>query len=143
MTFIYAADNAAQRERLIALVNRMSDDELTRTVEHGWTVTAVLVHLAFWDRHRWFMLQQWQRDGQIPVVGSPDQVNDAVAILSAAIPPRAAAKLAVEAAEVIDRDLEKLTPEQVAVIEAAGWNRLLNRSLHREDHLNQIERVLG
>jgi hypothetical protein len=64
-----------------------------------------------------------------------------VAILSAAIPPRAAAKLAVEAAETLDRELEKLTPEQVEALEAAGMNRLLNRSLHREDHLNQIEQV--
>lgn len=142
MTYPYAADNTAQRERLIALVNRLSDSDMSRTVEHGWTVATVLVHLAFWDRHRWMVLNQWRKDGQLPAL-APDPVNDVVAILSAAIPPRAAARLAVEAAETLDRELEQLTPEQVTALEAAGMNRLLNRSLHRKDHLDQIEQVFS
>ena len=140
MVFPYAEVNTAQRERLIALVNRLSDDDLMYTVEHGWTIATVLVHLAFWDRHRWLILKQWQHDGQLPPQ-TPDPINDVVAILSAAIPPRAAAKLAVEAAETLDRELEKLTPEQVEALESVGMNRLLNRSLHREEHLNQIQQV--
>ncbi len=143
-TFPYTVENATERERLRALVARLSDADLIRTVEHGWTVAAVLVHLAFWDRNRLATLRQWQRDGQAPPSGgSPDPINEAIAELSRAIPPRAAARLAVEAAEAIDRALEQLPPEMVATIEAAGMMRLLNRSLHRRDHLDQIKRALG
>jgi hypothetical protein len=71
-------------------------------VEHGWTVAAVLVHLAFWDRQRLFTLKRWLQDGQLLLPGEPDVINDAVAVISKAIPPREAALLAVEAAEAID-----------------------------------------
>ncbi len=143
MTTSYMAQNIAERERLRALVARMSESDLTRVVEHGWTVAAVLVHLAFWDRQRLFTLKRWLQDGQLLLPGEPDVINDAVAVISNAIPPREAALLAVEAAEAIDYELEQLTPEQVAALESAGMTRLLNRSLHRRDHLEQIERVVG
>ncbi len=143
MSNSYMAQNIAERERLRALVARMSESDLTRVVEHGWTVAAVLVHLAFWDRQRLFTLKRWLQDGQLLLPGEPDVINDAVAVISNAIPPREAALLAVEAAEAIDYELEQLTPEQVAALESAGMTRLLNRSLHRRDHLEQIERVVG
>jgi hypothetical protein len=140
----YMAQNIAERERLRALVARLHDHDLTRPVGGGWTVTTVLVHLAFWDRHRLSILKQWQRDGEtIPPTSLSDAINDAVTILSKAIPPREAAQLAVDAAEAIDYELEQLSPEQVTVLEAAGMERLLNRGLHRRDHIEQIERVLG
>ncbi len=143
MAFVYADVNRAQRERLRDLVSRLSGDDLRRTVEHGWTVAQVLAHIAFWDRHRLLLLKLWQREGQFPPGPEADLVNDAVAFLAAALPPHAAAELAVEAAEALDRELELLAPEQVSAIQAAGMERLLNRSLHREDHLDQIEQVFG
>ncbi len=143
MSNSYMAQNIAERERLRTMVARMSESDLTREVEHGWTVAAVLVHLAFWDRQRLFTLKRWLQDGQLLLPGEPDVINDAVAVISKAIPPHEAALLAVEAAEALDYELEQLTPEQVAALEAAGMTRLLNRSLHRRDHLEQIERAVG
>lgn len=144
MAFQYTAENAAQRERLRALVSRLTDDDLNRTVEHGWTVAAALVHLAFWDRRRLAEIVHWQRQGQAPAMGcSPDPINAALQVLAAAIPPRVAPQLAVDSAAAIDRQLEQISPELVAAIEAAGEVRLLNRSLHRREHLDQIEKVLG
>lgn len=144
MTFPYAADNKAQRERLRALVARLSDADLARQVDHGWTVTAVLVHLAFWDSNRVDVLNRWVSKGEVPTpVGTPDSINEAVRVLSESIPPRAAAELAVKAADAIDHALEQLAPEMVTTIESAGWTRLLNRSLHRDEHLSQIEGTLG
>jgi hypothetical protein len=143
MPTTYMAQNIAERERLRALVARLSEADLSREVEHGWTVATVLVHLAFWDRQRLLTLKRWLQDGQLPASGDYDLINDALAIISQAIPPRAAALLAVAAAEAIDYALEQLTPEQEAALESAGMTRLLNRSLHRRDHLEEIERALA
>jgi hypothetical protein len=143
MSASYMTQNIAERERLRALVARLSESDLVRKVEHGWTIAEVLVHLAFWDRHRLLTLRSWLKDGKLPPPGEPDLINDAVAVISKAIPPRAAAQLAVEAAEAIDYELEQLTPDQAAALESAGMTRLLNRSLHRRDHLEQIEQALA
>jgi hypothetical protein len=141
--FPYAAENAAQRDRLRALVARLSDADLGRKVDGGWTITMVLVHLAFWDRYRESAFVQWESGGDMPTPVEADAINAAVAVLSEAVPPREAGQLAVEAADAIDRVLERLPADKVAAAEAAGLTRLLNRSLHRRDHLDQIERALG
>jgi hypothetical protein len=86
---------------------------------------------------------QWESGGDMPTPVEADAINAAVAVLSEAVPPREAGQLAVEAADAIDRVLERLPADKVAAAEAAGLTRLLNRSLHRVDHLDQIERALG
>jgi hypothetical protein len=141
----YTAENTAQRERLIALAARLTDEDLLRPLDHGWTVAAALVHLAFWDRSRWGTLRRWLENGEFPssLGTSPDPINDAVYVLSQAIPPRAAPKLAMDAAETVDSLVEQLTPDQVAALESAGLGRMVNRSLHRREHLDQIEQALG
>jgi uncharacterized damage-inducible protein DinB len=141
--FPYAAENAAQRDRLRALVARLSDADLARRVDGGWTVAMVLVHLAFWDRYRESSFTQWQHGGDMPTPVGADAINAAVALLSEAIPPREAGRLAVEAADAIDRVLEQLPADKVTAAEAAGLTQLLNRSLHRREHLAQIEQALG
>jgi hypothetical protein len=143
MSTSFMAQNIAEREQLRALVARLSDSDLTRDVGEGWTVTTVLVHLAFWDRQRLFTLKHWLQNGQLPQTGDSDVINNAVAAISQAVPPRTAALLAVEAAEAIDYELEQLTPEQATALESAGMPTLLNRHLHRRDHIEQIERALA
>jgi hypothetical protein len=142
MSTSYMAQNIEERERLRALVARLHESDFTRDVGGGWTVTTVLVHLGFWDRQRLFLLKRWLQDGQLPSTGDADVINDTVTAISKAIPPRAAALLAVEAAEAIDFELEQLTPEQAAALESAGSPTLLNRHVHRRDHIEQIEQAL-
>jgi hypothetical protein len=141
--FPYAADNAAQRERLRAVVARLSEADLARMVDAEWTVATVLVHLAFWDRFREAAFVQWESGGDMPTPVEAYALNATVALLSEAILPREAGRLAVEAAEAIDRVLERLPADKVAAAEAAGLTLLLNRSQHRRNHLDQIERALG
>ena len=45
----YVEENDRERERLRALVERLSDDELVLPVNEYWTVAGVLGHIAFWD----------------------------------------------------------------------------------------------
>lgn len=143
MTSSYNAQNAAERERLRALVTRLSDQDLMRPVGGGWTVATVLVHLAFWDQNRLFTLKQWQRSGEIPDTGAWEVINEAVTVLSRAIPPREAVKLVIGAAEAVDQAVEQLSPEQIAALEAAGKESVFKRSVHRRDHIEQIERALA
>ena len=46
----YIADNDRERRRLEALVGKLDDAALSRTMPDGWTVAGVLAHLAFWDQ---------------------------------------------------------------------------------------------
>ena len=45
----YVTENAAERERLKALVARLTDDDMARAMSPQWTVGVGLMHLAFWD----------------------------------------------------------------------------------------------
>ncbi len=50
----YNERNRRERERMRALVERMSDDDLRRQANEHWTVAALLLHVGFWDaRNRW------------------------------------------------------------------------------------------
>src|SRR6185436_16695974 len=59
----YVTENNRERARLRALVDRLSDSELARPLEAGWTIAAVLAHLAFWDQRVLELIARWERDG--------------------------------------------------------------------------------
>ena len=66
----YVEENRAQLERLRALVDRLSDQELSRPMEAGWTVAGVLAHLAFWDFRIVTLL-----DRGVPTAAAPRPVS--------------------------------------------------------------------
>ena len=115
--------NRRERERMRALIERLSDADLKRKVNEHWTVAAYLLHVGFWDaRNRW--LSDKQRSG-VPFTESdvePDDVtwvNESMRPFLHAIPPR------------------------------EGWwpdndKSLVNplRAAHRAEHLDQIEEAL-
>lgn len=114
-----------------------------RPMGDHWTVAVALAHLAFWDQRCLFLLRKWQRLG---VALSPidiDVTNDCLLALWRAVPPRAAANLAVAAAEAVDRELESLAPELITAIQAIGEDHKVFRSIHRKLHLDQIEAVIS
>src|ERR671939_89289 len=57
------SQDTRERQRLEALVRRLSDPELTRQMDDGWTVAAVLAHLALWDRRATVLVERWRRTG--------------------------------------------------------------------------------
>src|SRR5688500_1560621 len=106
--------NDAERERLRALVARLSDEDRARPLADGWTVGAALAHLAFWDR---LALARWQAhlgDGT-PLVALSDEVADLINAAGLeqwlALPSREAARQAVAAAEALDGLVQGLGPE--------------------------------
>ena len=147
MAFPYSKQNAASRQRLESLVRGLSDADLARSTDYGWTESALLAHLAFWDHRMSVILKRWMTDGFDPSPIDSAAVNDALRVICHALEPRTAAELALSAAEKIDAELEALTPELVKQIEehaeGTGTQFRMNRSLHRESHLKDIEGLLN
>ena len=139
----YLSENAAELEHLESLVEKLTDEELAHPLEADWTVSAVLVHLAFWDQRALVLLDKWEKEGIGPSPIDTDVVNEVTRPLCLAVPPRTAAELAVACAQQIDAAIERLSPEMAADVESIGKTVRLNRAHHRRDHLSQIEKALG
>lgn len=143
MTKDHNARNRAARERLDALIARMGERAVV--VEGGWTAAGLLAHLAFWDRLAVARLEKHLREGEPPVFAT-DAVTD---LTNAAgirawndTPPRVAGAQAREAAAEIDRLVETLPSDKLDGLKALGRSFLIDRSEHRKEHLDQIERAL-
>jgi hypothetical protein len=146
MTFPYSQENADSYQRLKSLVHRLTDTDLTLSTDYGWTIAALLAHLAFWDQRMVVILKRWEESGLDDSPIDSMAVNDALKIICHALEPRTAANLSLIAAERIDAELDTLTPEFVKQIEehieASSIQFRMNRSLHRAGHLDDIEALL-
>ncbi len=138
----FQAKNAEETRRLRALIARLSDADLGRSLGHAWTVRDALVHLAFWDLRAVTLIERFQKEGAGPSPADVEVVNEAVRALGTAIPPRAAATLAAQAAEAVDRAIEGLPDRLIEAVPAAGNPFSLTRHEHRAEHLDDIERAL-
>lgn len=143
METAYVQDNAAERERLFTLTRELTESDLRYELSNGWTVSATLFHLAFWDYYYAALVSEWERKTYTAAAINADAVNEALAALSGGIPPEAAARLAREAAEAVDKKAERVDAELAEKIVAAGCRRTLYRHMHRKEHLDTIEQALG
>lgn len=146
MPFPYAQQNTESRQRLQTLIQGLFDADLACTTDYGWTVAALLAHLAFWDHRMANILKRWQAEGLDPSEIDAGVVNDSLKVICHALEPHVAAQLALSAAEKIDSELELLTEEFTRELEehAASTNTQfrMNRSLHRNAHMDDIEALL-
>jgi hypothetical protein len=143
---VSVTDGDAGLGRLRTLVARLSDEELRRSVSAGWTVSAALAHLAFWDRRAAILLERWRRGGPGPSAGDvvdSQPINDAALPQWLALPPRSAAADALAAAEAVRRELAQAPEELLQQIVAVGSPIDPNRGNHRIEHLDEIEGILG
>ena len=138
----HVAETDAERERLRLLIAGSSDAELSRPMPAGWTVAAVLAHIAFWDARAIYWLDKWGPDGE-PSTYEPENVeavNESAKPLCLALPPRDAAQLALRLAEEADGKVKALSDAMLAKIRAAGGPPFnLSRAIHRKEHLDDIE----
>jgi hypothetical protein len=133
--------NRAQTARIRNLVARLSDADLKRPVGEHWTVGVALAHLAFWDGRVLAVLDASEREGKVIAPNIDVMVNDISLPLWSAIPPREAARIALETAEKLDQRLESLSPDLLEQI-AAFNKRFVERALHRGEHLDEVEQAL-
>ena len=139
----YTARNSQSLQRLRRIIRRLSNDDFDRSIGHGWTVSAALAHLAFWDQRAQQTLDRWQRDGTLPSSSDADSINAAELGHWLALPGHEAASWALASAEEIDRQIANAPGELADAMLAAGRPRTLDRSLHRHEHIDEIERALG
>jgi hypothetical protein len=137
----YVEQNTRERERMRALVDRLSDDE----VNEYWTVAGVLGHIAFWDGRILALADKVERG--VPFSPSEEEpedvdwINDASRPLIHAIAPRDAAELALRVADETDRRVASLPTGRMYPTDP---NSPLNamRAIHRGEHLDDIEASL-
>ena len=139
----FVAENTKERERLCSLVAGITDEELSLPLGEDWTIAVALAHLAFWDQRSLLLMRKWQQGGVEPSPIDIDVTNDSLLPLWRAIPPRAAADLAVSSAEAIDRELQKASSDLIESIESLGEKFRHYRSIHRKLHLDEIEARLA
>jgi hypothetical protein len=134
----YVELNRAATDRIRALTARLTDEELQQRVGEHWTVAIALAHLAFWDERVMYVLDDTEREGKLSLFEIDILANDISLPLWAAIPPRAAARIAVETAEALDARLEGFPPELLEQVYAYN-RRWVIRALHRNDHLDEVD----
>lgn len=138
MSGVARAGNDASRERLRRVIEKLDETALSAALPGGWTVSALLAHLAWWDRTA---LQRWQeflRSGTHPA-WIADEVNDRMLPQWLAVPPHEAVREVLAAAEAVDGLIASLPEAVVDEVKRSGWERGAERSRHRNEHLDEIE----
>jgi hypothetical protein len=91
-------------------------------------------------------LERWRPDGSGPFPtyhdDAVDWINDAAKPIISALEPRAAARVALEAAGAADRDVAAMSDELIEKNEATGGYINTDRADHRGEHLDEIEKLL-
>jgi hypothetical protein len=110
--------NRASRERIRALANRLTDEELQTRVGEHWTVAIVFAHLAFWERRVMYVLDMTEKNGKLFIP-----------------------EIAIEECEALDKRLEEYDPALLE--EIYNYNkRWVVRALHRNEHLDEADEAL-
>jgi len=140
----YIVENDHERRRLEALVSKLDDAALSRSMPGGWTVAAVLAHLAFWDARVVVLCERLARGLPVRAVDSAhvDWINDAAKPAQLALSPRRAATLSVESAHAADQAVAALSDESLGKNKAAESPINVLRAEHRREHIDEIERAL-
>ncbi len=133
--------NRASTDRMRALAERLSDEELQQPVGKQWTVASTFAHIAFWDLRLLHVLDATARNNSLTAQEIDISVNDIALPLWKAIQPREAAQIAIETAERLDRRLESFPPALLEEIHART-ERWVVRALHRNAHLDAIDAAL-
>jgi hypothetical protein len=135
------ARNAASRQRLRDLVASSSGHDLSPLARSA--IATILAHLAFWDR---FVYARWKDAAEQGLDAPPEiadvhtqLINDAGFPLWGMVPFEDAARDAIAVAETLDGLIERIDPQVAERLIAAGRGRLVERSIHRDEHLDDLE----
>jgi hypothetical protein len=142
----FVDENDAARLELSEFIAGLDERSFKFPVGSGWTISTCLCHLAFWDHRVLFLLNEWERTGQLETSRfssqSVNSINQAVNAISQAVPGAAAAKLALDTALAVDSVLASINDDLISQLVSAGFERYLERSLHRREHLQKIKAAL-
>jgi hypothetical protein len=134
--------NREALEGLRLAASSLSQDELRRPIDPPWTPAALFAHLAFWERFtraRW--LEALHPESGVPVPFEDvamELVNTAGLPGWLALGPGDAVEQCLRAAGEMDECLVSLEPDVVSQVLQDGRPRLVDRSIHRNEHLATI-----
>ena len=137
----YIELNRAATERMQKLIAHLGDEQMQTRVGEHWTVAIALAHLAWWDRRVMYVLDMIEKSGEMLDPQIDIVVNDISLPFWAAIPPRKAARIAVETAETLDTRLERYPAGLLEQI-YNDHRRWVVRALHRNEHLDDVDAAL-
>jgi Mycothiol maleylpyruvate isomerase N-terminal domain len=135
--------NRQALDRMRAFVEGASDDDLRTEMPAGWTVGAVLGHLAFWDERVTVILDMLEQG----VKPSPydeeavDWINDTAKRFLLAMESGALAEMSLEIAAATDARLAGLSDE--ALLEVTQLWCTQERWRDRTEHLDEIDHALA
>jgi hypothetical protein len=133
--------NRVSTERIKKLAASLTDEQLQTRVGEHWTVAIALAHLAWWDRRVMYVLDMTAKNGKLFIPEIDIFVNDLSLPLWAAIPPREAARIAINTSQDLDQRLE-VYPQNF-LEEIHNYNkRWVIRALHRNEHLDEVDAAL-
>jgi len=142
----YVEANRAAAERVRALLDALSEDDLGTLMGEHWTVAIALAHLAYWDRRHAEVLQH-NLDGLWAPEGEPDWMddvqNDALLHEWRLLPPLQVPPLLLASMERIDWLVAAVPDDVLAELLRRDEAHLVRRSRHRHEHLDEIEGVLS
>src|SRR3954469_14123553 len=138
-----AESNRTQTRRLHTLAGRLTPEKLALRLPNGWTVTVALAHIAFWDRQRLCLMRRWAAGDWCDGGYDGELFNEVLLPFLQGISSERAVALAVETAEEIDAFLLAVSDEVVEAALARPDRPNLDRGMHREGHLDQIEKALA
>ena len=141
----YVEENDRERARMRGIVERLSEDDLTRPVNEFWTVAGVLGHIAFWDGRALALAGKLNRGEPFsPSDNEPedvDWINDASRPLIHAVAPVELSRLSLQIAEETDQTVASLPPERMYPEDPDSPLNAF-RSNHRGEHLDEVEAAL-
>ena len=133
--------NRESTERMSAIISRVSDEELSKSVGSDWTISITLAHLALWDQRVIFVIESAKKNNKLHAPYYDHQLNDILTPTLRAIPVREAARMAIATAEKLDDDLEQCSTQLIEEMREVN-ERLIDRSIHRNLHLDEIENAI-
>jgi hypothetical protein len=121
-------------------VDGLRSDEFARLTPSGWTISATLAHLSFWDdwvAERW---RRWLTVGHFDEF--PDEVMDLVNAAAirvwTLVPPQRAKSAVLEAAEQVAALIGRLPEAALEDALATGRAAMIDRSLHWVPHMDEV-----
>lgn len=135
--------NRLSLDRLLEVSDALSEDELLRVIDPPWTAAALFAHIAFWDRFthaRWLHAAGSGIDMPIATDDTAmELVNEAALPEWTVIPPSIAIRDCLSTARALDTFIGSLDPAALSRVVADGRPRLVDRFIHRREHLETIE----
>jgi uncharacterized damage-inducible protein DinB len=133
--------NRESTERMRKIIDQISEEEFSTSIGSEWTISMTLAHLALWDQRVIFVIESAIKNDKLHAPFYDGQLNDILTPLLKAIPAAETARMAIATAERLDKELEKCPKQFLEEMKKVN-RRLVERSIHRNSHLEEIENAI-